>query len=422
MRRVAGSIGLLLCALLFSCVSVLGLEGFGGAAVLLCQTLEDCYGSKAYPGCQQHVAGGLEAASPQARAQWLTAFEGCTDNCTNAKACLDRSPICGGLKNSCAQTEHCCGFQDGISDCLEGSCCASNGQTCTPGSDSCCTFCEETTGTCGGEAPCKGRGEACADNIDCCSQNCLSGVCEQVCRQPNEACSDPEECCTKICEGGLCRCRGEGESCSFPEDCCGELSCEQGTCQLATGCVPLLQQCAPSDNCCGDTASCDSGYTFCCVANGLPCPADPINCCGAGCNELGTCCALTFQLCNGDTDCCVGTCNGTVCQCVEEGGRCNLTSDCCMGTCTGDGGCQCNPHGCHDGCEAHPQPLSRSADCGAQQPVGGVSQACVSEVCFVDESCCCDSWHEGCVTLALSIGMNPNSPCKTACENGMTVP
>ena len=114
---------------LSSCVSVLGLEGYGSAIAALCDMHNGtCKGS--YPDCTSRAEKRLTNADEAVRAGWLVNFvdNRCLDQCLENWNCLDSTPICGARGSSCNVAEECCGFSSTTADCQGGRCCTLDGR------------------------------------------------------------------------------------------------------------------------------------------------------------------------------------------------------------------------------------------------------------------------------------------------------
>jgi hypothetical protein len=249
-------------------------------------------------------------------------------------------------------------------------------------------------------------GQPCDIDGDCCSLNCLDGVCIDRCRATNESCSEAGECCSEICDGGVCRCGDTDESCAFPEQCCNEQcnpeteKCEDAAC----GTVGV-----PCDVGCCDWLSCSTDRNLCCTDNLVSCGGDG-ECCGGLC-VYGLCCADLGAPCEASGECCVGACSSTnSCVCVPEGGTCDIDNDCCEGricrgmTCVED----CVAPGCHSACQVGP-PLS--AQDGNMCNDTQANSACIAEICAQHPDCCCKQWSASCVALYNNLTKAINSAC-----------
>lgn len=177
---------------------------------------------------------------------------------------------------------------------------------------------------------CKREGRTCSGNRQCCTKNCIDGVCE--CKTTGSICGSNRQCCSGVCsEGGFCSCKHLGQTCTADKNCCDSASgdaCQGGKCCRKPG-----FGCAANAECC--TGNCCNG--FCCAPNQTcqngECVCDELyEPCGLGCcNPLtqecrnGTCCKLENVQCSGDSECCSGECCRGVC-CADgevcKDGRC----------------------------------------------------------------------------------------------------
>ncbi len=247
-------------------------------------------------------------------------------------------------------------------------------------------------------------GVCCNGNGQCCSNNCVNGVCDGAvppecegdgdCGACQECeggeCVDLSNCCTsdadcggcQECEGGLCvdltcgPCETCGNhTCTPIEDCCASDD-DCGACQECEGgfCVDL-SECCESDADCGSCEFCDSG-----TCHGACSQSQ--ECCEGECVDLGECCRGTHEPCgllvsaadgSPQFDCCDGLvccenltsqhpvcaecCNdwdcpkGAVCHegwCKFPDVECDHDKDCAKGTCCcKDGSCSgkcCDHH------------------------------------------------------------------------------
>lgn len=402
--RALGASVLATCfALAASCVSVLDLTDYAGAAQVLCDHLQQCFGSSGYD-CVEHVSSGLAEATPEQREAWLTAIldDACIAQCSAGKACLDATPVCNGPAETCAAEEQCCGFLDKAQLCQDGACCLDDGQLCD-GDGQCCTDCDAITGTCGGEAPCKPQGGICEESDECCSDNCLpEGICGFRCREQGEDCTDGGDCCSGQCEGSRCACKDEGEPCTEGDECClGQ--CYLGQCNADPGCLAPNQECNGNPLACcqpddADEVTCDAMENRCCLPNGA---------------SLGD---------NGDAlsdFCCSSASDGPTC-CGDVGGRCSA-DDCCPGlSCranpaTGDTFC-CNSPVCADPCVAQPFPVAPAiATNGCDNLNNPITPGCLAEVCKSYPQCCCAQWFDYCAALVKGSSGMPLVECAGIC-------
>jgi len=422
-----------------SCVSLLGLEGYGSAANELCSMLQDCYGPQFYPSCLEHADPRLNEATAEAREAWLTMFADshCLESCQNANACLDAPPVCGSQGAGCGQREQCCGFLTGKSECSrsaglfggvaisDGACCVANGVSCNDSSQCCATECIDDV--CGG-IPCQDVGVSCTNDFECCTDICnpITGRChDSVCIEAGGECADGFECCDGVCqlgEGGtgICGagiCGEDGAQCIKAVECCNGYCHYAPTPQMRVcshgECAPDAVACDVDEECCSDY--CDPEFKRCgaetlCLPDGDSCETNS-QCCGycAGIDlpipEAGVCacrpdgvgCSDNFQCCSAD-GCIDAVCAGGG-DCHPPGADCAATSECCtdicrLGTC-------CEPTSCHDVCQEG-VPLATTCECESCGPKSDPVTLCALAVCAQDgyNHCCCVQWDQACVERA----------------------
>ena len=414
-RTLLGLTASWLALAVMSCMNVLALGDYSGAASDLCELLEDCYGQSAFPSCMQHVSAGLEGAAPDSRTAWLGKFTdpGCLKSCSAAKNCLDETPICDVAGGTCEQLEQCCGFTVGEGNCGKSGCCLPDGLGCDD-SAQCCTFCSSITSTCGGEL-CIKEGEHCERSEDCCSENCDEmGQCSFKCREKNDDCSQPSDCCSTRCIEGKCSCLNDGDHCSDHAECCS-LACEDGICG-GENCQGMGKPCDGPGGCC-DEFECGSEANLCCIGNTKDCNK-PSDCCGLGCKE-SKCCAKNDQPCEDSTECCNGRCNSKkICGCIVASQECAAPTDCCDGSACYNGTCTlcAGKKGCHDICKTGDPMGSSEVVIGLLcNDIAAPDSACVTDICTDLPYCCCTKWDDACVKLAESKSKDSNSKCFGKC-------
>lgn len=446
---VAGaSVGLVVPVLVVpGCESILGLDGYRGAAEELCDLYEQCYGTGTFGACLEHVRAQLEDAPGEEVTTWLTAFgsEDCLASCGAARECLDLDPICGDASFGCSVDEQCCGFTTGLGACFEQQCCKDDGAECADDAECCGQVCTTppngSVETCGG-IECADVGEACENDPDCCTEVCSeeSGTCAPACLDElGAACQLDIECCSRLCRDGQCTCAEAGAPCQSGANCCGGFCGEDGTCKedcklsgapcegggeccsadcLAGECCGgvgdscesdagccgqncLLGECACSrrgegciekDDCCPLAGECEDGVCTCADAN-EPCESIG-DCCTGVCSDGSCQCALKGDPCEGDGDCCSDECESGACSCRTFGEDCSDDANCCSSRC-GGGECCAMPASCDDAtasdaCVAQEAPLS--PNCFAT-----TVRACIFTVCSDHPECCCTAWDQSCV-------------------------
>lgn len=380
-----------------SCVSLLELDGYQAATSELCEMLHNCFGGDFFPECHRHTEPRLKGAEPDQREEWLVSFadQQCLENCTNARVCLDESPVCRDLGEGCTQPELCCGFILGKG-------------ACGP-ADSCC----------------KPDGTSCMSNADCCNINCIDGFCGGFqCIEAGDDCEEDFECCTKRCEpDGTCAdqaCAPLQSACAFNVECCS------GYCNLGDGtgpgqcqeppCGPVGSLCEGDDECCSEQCvfnSADVGFCSLgqCLPEGASC--DPTNASGDLCCE-GSCDPAFFQCrsecqspnesCNTDGECCNSNCDAGFCACTLDGESCLDHAECCGGVCSELGVCGatcdfseglCSHSVCTVGA-----PLADSCLCNHCEGNSNLPNAvtdCIPSICALQPDCCCVGWGPSCV-------------------------
>jgi hypothetical protein len=408
-----------------SCVGLHQLDGYNNAISQLCAKLTECFDDSYYPACAPNSETRLGAAGAAERANWLTQYadSNCLENCTNARSCIDRSPVCAMQGSGCGQKEECCGFTKGKGDCTGSSCCTPDGVACGDSSQCCQSDCID--GLCGGFA-CLESGAACSAGEECCTLICepSTGTCaDQTCFPPDSQCSDNFQCCTGFCSGagadisGVCAepiCAPVGDDCQTAEDCCQDYCVliprtGQSVCSDAP-CVPNGILCNKADECCSGFCNPDDGRcgladdclpvgsvgcedTRCCV---------PLKCAGTTNNGDPSCCSPEAAKCDNNSDCCSGDCTiDFTCSCDggQPGDGCSTSSPdaCCSGACGTDGVC-CEVPGCtHDVCIPGP-PLDPTCACSSC-PVDPNAPPCIAAICATPgfEKCCCHGWDQSCV-------------------------
>ena len=415
-----------------SCVGILELDGYAGALNDLCEKLRECYGDEYFPECEAYGEPRIVAASAEEREAWLQNFADrhCLESCTNARACLDMSPVCGAAAEGCVQKEQCCGFLTGAKECGGNQCCSGEGKGCGIAEDCCdpSLGCELDTNenevVCGGVA-CADPNESCEVDEQCCTGRCdpVMGICaDEICLPEGSRCQENDECCSQFCErhleGGLCRpppCLPDGLLCGAGMgdiDCCSpycvtnpytnEAVCSSGEC------LPDAQWCGFDIDCC--SGFCDPSRGIClpsCGVAGDPCG----DCCPfAECGIDGSCCLSAYAGCISDGECCSGNCNDSYfCEsndpCGPPGTMCTDGSACCSGACDGTNQLCCAQIDCHDEC-VEGGPL----DPGCPGVMDSFSTDCIAQICQQNPECCCHKWDSFCVDLVPTV-------CTVSCAN-----
>jgi len=428
------------------CESLLGLDGYRGAATELCELYEQCYGTDTFSECLDHVDAQLERAEAGEVTAWLTKFgsEDCLESCGVARSCLDLDPVCGNSSFGCAVDEQCCGFTTGLGGCLDAACCKDDGAECGEDAECCGQVCAAPPGssveTCGGVV-CANTDEACEQDPDCCTDVCNpdTGLCAPTCiDQLGAACSEDIDCCSRSCQDGECACVGAGEPCDSGANCCGGFCGDDGTCKEDCGLSGV--SCDSGDGCCsgdclggeccgGSEDSCQSDAECCgqncvlgecacsrkgagCLETADCCPAagqcvddvcvcagpdelcsSVLGCCAGLCLDGSCRCARNEEPCEGEGDCCSGVCASGTCTCLDAGADCGEDADCCSDRCFA-GSCCVTPPACGNDafgpCNTHETPLNPPC-------LPNVVRACVVTVCSNMPSCCCNLWDQTCV-------------------------
>ena len=343
------ALGLTLATQAASCVGLLDLDGYAGAADELCAKIDACFGAQYRPECAQRLGERLDGAGPKRRAAWLVYFadHSCTESCFNARRCLDEPPLCAGLGQSCSGRTECCGFSAGAGECgglgAQPQCCRPEGFTCNGDGECCANDC--IGGFCGG-VPCKPDYAPCSAGAECCKKICLpdSWSCSaETCLELGAPCVNNDDCCLKYCAptagGSVCAepaCRLDPLPCDGQTPCCPPLTCwplpDQSGSVCSTGeCLPVGMPCTPETQCCDGPCSAGQCRANCAPLT-FPCTSS-IQCCSNYCAEssgLGTCSCKDFgATCGGQTQCCHGSCTAQQCTCRPEGEPCRSALDCC---------------------------------------------------------------------------------------------
>jgi hypothetical protein len=249
---------------------------------------------------------------------------------------------------------------------------------------------------------CRGGGEICTDDTECCvgvrqpgappgtERGCDNdtGQCELLgsCLPSGEACTGTRNCCSALCVDagwgiGICEflagCRPYGEICTADAQCCsgvvndndlnGDTRCSDPEpdeddlrrCLNVPGCVDPGEICA------------QGGSNNCCILKSPGCTQTGLGV--ARCNSSAVCidiggeCQFSEQCCNGKP--CIPDMNGVFrcsSMCVGEGGTCGAHADCCPGNMCYEGVCVVNNLGC--------TPVG--------QPCPTAPDVCCSDFCF----------------------------------------
>ncbi|MFO0547127.1 MAG: hypothetical protein U0271_02000 [Polyangiaceae bacterium] len=138
--------------------------------------------------------------------------------------------------------------------CEVGECHCTNANyfgSCDEDSDCCSGVCNSD-----GSCACGGAGIECNTPGGCCDSDCIEGRC---CAHQGEGCGADTPCCTGDCDGGTCGCGHSEARCQEEADCCDGFACVAGGCcaELATPCTTAGECCPPDDP--YSYATCDNG-------------------------------------------------------------------------------------------------------------------------------------------------------------------
>jgi hypothetical protein len=382
----------------------------------------------------------------------------CTGYCDPSKFC-GNPPVCRDLDAPCAANADCCDAYCNPSTRLcdtPVSACGATSSTCTANVDCCSSACNNPTGapnagTCTSTAFCKVAGAACLNSGECCSVDCVGGVClEAACKATGTGCVTSTDCCTGICTGGLCQalpapsgtsaCTTLGDACNPAADTCCSKNCQGGKC------IPAYLCHAPDDICYRDVDCCSGKCAFSfaglpgrCLAptggdiqGGAPCDG-PTTCVTRLCVDLGSgqtvCkpaggCRMTGDYCNPsefktDTACTSGNYR-TVCW-PQYGDN----SVCSAGFCTNPNGACCggtpdavDPGGygvlCAPKQVGAPTLCSNGQSCNPPGNICGAAGDNASQNCCDGKKLVCKRDSQG---IARCFGGCPNDDC-SACPTG----
>lgn len=268
--------------------------------------------------------------------------------CAATATCKSTNAPCSGPDDTTCCAGACSATEGGFHcvDVPPGSQCLPQGTACTSpppsGAETCCAG----AGACVGGAceTCAPKGNACTSASQCCTGQCLAGVCATACVAETGSCTVTADCCTGLaCDvppgstGGTCRtsatCADTGQTCGSNADCCNHDPadpsseiCDEGTCAApAPVCSGIAQLCTVSsgvnDCCAGLQCLTTSNTTL------VPCGEEDVGCfCDTGaCRELGTSCSSNQPCCSGGLYCVKDANPGqlcddtTPCSCVQAG-------------------------------------------------------------------------------------------------------
>lgn len=158
--------------------------------------------------------------------------------------------------------------------------CMADGFCCNQSWDGICV--QEAQSLCGAACgTCAQNGSMCAAGPNCCSGNCVGGICQKACNPDGGTCIGFADCCSGVCANGTCgqQCKADGFACMTPGECCtgqcangvcGAQQCPSGggACNdcVASQCCGQLQSCFQSPNCINDVTC----FTTCIQNGGNP--------------------------------------------------------------------------------------------------------------------------------------------------------
>ena len=121
---------------------------------------------------------------------------------------------------------------------------------------------------------CKRNGKKCKQNTQCCSENCVDGVCGPACVSDGGTCSTSTDCCSENCSNGFC--------CAS-----GRVGLSNGTCVISCG-TPGSPECGScTGNCAESFEVRGTGYCYTTGSSDLPCSADSACPIGEFCSFTG---------------------------------------------------------------------------------------------------------------------------------------
>jgi hypothetical protein len=270
-------------------------------------------------------------------------FDGALSKYQDEAACSKGIAKC---PTATACDEQPCGVD---SDCCSGQCIAG---VCKPMGTYATGECADTT-DCAPSTLCapssQGLGYRCVSNAACQPEGTL-------CKQASECCQGDCSMCSRACTAGLCRvgsCGGTDAGCLNDSNCCAGFECIASThlCQAAPNGFDTGAYCEFADECasryCNASGQCSTPAlpTLGQTCAGGSC-ADPFTCTNNVC-----CSSKPGQKCFRDDTCCTGRCVGGYCApagaCRRLGTFCTKSSDCCTG-----GVCDPNLKKCTTTCDA----------------------------------------------------------------------
>lgn len=284
----------------------------------------------------------------------------------NPLCCIDPGEVCQ-FRDQCCNFAPCVPGTDGVLRCTLSACTPLHDACAGADDDACCagTVCTYDQAdafpsdfTCEVPVSCSLNGDACSVASDCCSSNCVGGVCAPPCVNGGGSCTIDGDCCSGLsCDiapgatSGTCQavssCVASGAACDGSNPCClSTEACLDGVCKLPPTCKNQFGSCTTTANCCETTPA-----LTCMLEDGTACPDGATTCLCDSCSPVSGSCATS-------ADCCLGLdCNGGVCgACATLDVGCTFdgtTDTCCdtlhcsdpdgnAGTCTTPGTCTCD--------------------------------------------------------------------------------
>lgn len=165
---------------------------------------------------------------------------------------------------------------------------------------------------------CRIVGDGCGASDDCCSRNCVSGLCKvstsgaspdlgETCLDNGASCGSAASCCSGTCSAGRCTtpssCKSNSTSCGGNSECCS------GMC-LSGACVPK--------GACNADAQCKG---VCVSSTCVDCRTD------TECQTRGVCYGAGSATCLGTSDCPYSSkarCMANTCKCNDLNTSCGV--------------------------------------------------------------------------------------------------
>ena len=326
-------------------------------------------------GCSDTSECYDEALESWNTGQWNTANPPLTPvvcDGTSKTCCSPDKGYCDPNAYGTERDKFCCGslICDSLVDSVDGHyfgrCCKGAGETCNQEGDCC-----DAHG-CGSDNKCcinNPNGPRCSSLEDCCSGfECdkahPSNPTGSCCKSAGEPCNDPDcyasHCCSRSRNfQSMTCCPTMGDTCSQPSDCCvsGQTCGSDNKCCWEAGEGDFPNYCGSDQDCCGDLLCKSDGE--CCAKGGATCSSSG-QCCSLSCASIGggspACCPMIGEACSTPADCCgLGTCGSDNKCCAELADNYSCTSD---DQCCGD--LQCTSYRC---CKAEGAACTTDYDC-----------------------------------------------------------